>query len=357
MGASELNERQRMVLAAIIEDYIASAEPVGSRTITKRTGVKVSAATVRNVMSDLEEMGLLSQPHTSAGRIPTGKAFRFYVDTLVRLRKPSFREQDMLHREVRLAGNPNQVVEAATRHLSALSHHTGLFLAPRPSDVRLHHIEFVRLPDMRVLVIVVDAGGGVHNRMLEGESTGALEQSVLNRLTEHLSEKLRGLTLTEARTRLMDEMQQARAEMDALMMQALTLTDRVLSESDRGPKDVVLSGESRALENPEFAPLDKMKALLKTFEERHSFVYLLDRIEGAEEVQVFIGQETRFRDMADCSVVAAPYGTGDKTLGCIGVIGPVRMDYARVVPLVDLTAQMVTDALTLAGQGKGEPQS
>jgi heat-inducible transcriptional repressor len=343
--AAELNERQRLILAAIVEDYISTAEPVGSRTITKRSDVTVSAATIRNVMSDLEEMGLLVQPHTSAGRVPTDKAFRFYVDTLVRMRRPSFREQEHLATTVRQAGSLEGVMEAATRHLSALSHHTGVLLQPRRTDTRLHHIEFVRLPDGKVLVIVVDQGGMVQNRILEPQQGVNVEQARLNEVAVQLNERFRGLTLGEVRDRLVTEMREARQQVNAIMMEAMALADRVLIDAERGPKDVILMGEARLLESPEFAPVDKMKTLLKAFEERSAFVHLLDRIELAADVKVFIGQETRFREMAECSVVAASYGTPERMLGCIGVIGPTRMDYARVVPLVELTAQMISEAM------------
>lgn len=342
-----LNERERLVLQAIIEDYISSGEPVGSRTITKRADVTFSAATIRNVMSDLEEMGLLNQPHTSAGRIPTDRAFRFYVDTLVKMRKPTSREQDAIEGPIKQGGMLHTVLEDATRQLSTISHLTGVMLAPRKDNSRLHHLEFVRLPDQRILVIVVDQAGMVHNKILEPD--GEVSQVQLDQMTRVLNERCTGLTVKEARSRIVDEMRQARAEMNAMMSRALAMADRVLMDAERGPKDVIVAGESRVLDNPEFAQVDRIKGLLKAFEERHVLVNLLDRIEAADEVQVFIGQENRFREMANLSVVAASYGVGEEPLGVIGVIGPVRMDYARVVPLVECTAQMVTRFL----EGKG----
>jgi heat-inducible transcriptional repressor len=340
-----LSERERLILTAIIEDYISTAEPVGSRTITKRPQVNVSAATIRNIMADLEELGLLMQPHTSAGRIPTDRAFRFYVDRLVRMRRPTVREQDQLESPLKQPGDVQHVMEEATRHLSTLSHLTGVMLAPRRGVACLHHLEFVRLPDGKVLVILVDQAGNVHNRILTPEQGNEVTQGALDQMTAHLNSKCQGLTMDEARGRILDEMRQASVAMHQMLTQAVTMAERALASPERSARDVFLAGETNVLNNPEFAAGDRMRVLLKAFEDRQVLIHLLDRLVAADDVQVFIGEETRFREMADCAVVAAPYGVGDTTLGCIGVIGPVRMDYARVVPLVELTAQNVSRVL------------
>ncbi|MBI5495818.1 MAG: heat-inducible transcription repressor HrcA [Deltaproteobacteria bacterium] len=345
-GEITLNDREQFILTAVIEDYIATAEPVGSRTLTKRPDVAVSAATIRNIMADLEEMGLLTQPHTSAGRVPTERAFRFYVDTLVTLRRPTVRERDQLEHPVKTAGDVQQATELATRHLSSLSHLTGVMLAPRPSGLRLHHVEFIRLPDERILVIVVDTSGQVHNKILVPEQGRPLDQRQLEELAGPLNEHCRGLTLDEARVRILDEMRQTGAAMSQLVAQVLDLAGRAASPAGRSAGDVFLAGETRVLDSPEFAGADRMRSLLRAFEERQGIISLLDRIQAAEEVRVFIGEETRYREMAQCAVVAAPYGGAGTPLGCIGVIGPMRMDYARVVPLVELTAQALTRFLS-----------
>jgi heat-inducible transcriptional repressor len=342
--AERLTDRERVVLVAIIEDYIASGDPVGSRTITKHALVSCSAATVRNVMCDLGERGLLTQPHTSAGRIPTDRAFRFYVDSEVRVRRAE--NQPVMDLGLGSGADRHELLEEATRRLSSLSQQAGVTLAPRRDGARFHHLELVLLPDTKVLVIVVDQAGSVQNKILEPDPGSPLGQDALNEMARLVNQRCRGMTLKEARAAVLDEMRQARSDMNTMMTRALALTDSVLQDAERSPKDVIVAGEANVLEKPEFSDVDRMKGLLRAFEERHVLVRLLDKIDAAHSVQVFIGAESGFREMANCSVVAAQYGAQGQPQGVVGVIGPVRMDYARVVPLVEMTAQMVSRLLS-----------
>ncbi|MEW5851375.1 MAG: heat-inducible transcriptional repressor HrcA [Myxococcota bacterium] len=344
-----LSERERFILEAIVEDYISSGEPVGSRTITRRAEVTFSAATIRNVMSDLEALGFLTQPHTSAGRIPTEVGFRFYVDTLLKVRKPSSEDVERLSDSVKNATGVQEALEESTRQLSSLAQQTCVMLMPRRGAARFHHLDFLRLPDGKVLVIVVDQAGQVQNKILEPEQGAAVEQGALNEMAAFLNARCRGLTLEEARGRLLEEMRAARAEVNRMMSRALAMADEVLRDAERSPKDVILAGETQVLEKPEFADVDRIKGLLKAFEEKHLLVRMLDRIEVAPQVQVFIGHENRYAEVSGCSLVAAGYGTDEKPLGAIGVIGPVRMDYSRVVPLVEATARLMSRFLRGGG--------
>jgi heat-inducible transcriptional repressor len=337
----DIGGRAKKILHAVVSEYLATGEAVGSQTVTRRYGLDVSAATVRNVMGDLEEAGLLKHTHTSAGRIPTERGLRYYVDTLLRVRSLSTGEKDDIRE--RLAGAPGdvpEVMQRTSRLLRELSHLTVVVQAPRPESDSVAHLEFVRLREGQLLAVLETASGQVQNKLVPVDFP--LDPGELERINNFLQELVSGLTLDQLRVRLVEEIASDRAAHDALVARALRLaTAAVPAEST---PEVLVDGQSNLLAGK--ADLERAKVLLRTLEEKDLVVRLLDRTLGAPGICVFIGAEANLADLTDVSVVAAPYGTEGRPLGTIGVIGPARMNYSRVIPLVDFTAEMIGETLT-----------
>jgi heat-inducible transcriptional repressor len=337
-----LSERMKRVLETIIEDYILTAEPVGSRKISKQSNLNLSPATIRNIMSDLEELGLLSQPYTSAGRVPTERGLRFYVDAIIDVHDLSDQEQ----REMRskyvghLAEGPDLFRETS-RILSLSSHYLGIVWTPRMSSVTLQHIEFVKLRRHLVLAILVSTAGLVHNRIIEVEED--FSQSELDHLSDYLNSFLAGLTLYQVRERLLEQMKVAKKAYDHLLEQALQLGEKAFSSID--DSDVFIEGTTNILNEPEFGSVSRMTDLFRTFEEKATMVKLLEKFMAPKGVQIAIGSESQVQEMETCSVVTSTYGCGGDVLGVLGVIGPRRMNYSRVIPLVGYTAKLLTEIL------------
>ena len=336
----DLNDRSRQILQVIIEEYIATAEPVGSRTITRRDGVNLSPASVRNVMSDLEEMGFLSSPHTSAGRIPTDRAYRFYVNTLLQFGKVSnAQEEQLLERLPFQGGDASRILRETSRMLSSLSHCAGIVLAPRFTENVLRHLEFVKLGGRRLLAILVTEHGIVHNKLVELQEDISNEDLV--RMTNYLNTLLQGLPMTEVRRRLIEQMQNDKVTYDSLLDRALRLSKQALADTEA---DLFIEGQSTFFNQPEFADAGRMKELFRAFEEKGQLLELLDRCLAADGVQIFIGNETNLNP-AGMSVITSAYRSGARKLGVLGVIGPTRMGYASVIPIVDYTARLVSRLL------------
>ena len=338
-----LTERSKQILEAIIEDYIVTAEPVGSRTVTRRHGLNLSPATVRNVMADLEEMGFLASPHTSAGRVPTDKAYRLYVDSLLGVRKVAREEREEIRKHCSLTGKDiGEVLHETSRMLSSVSHYMGIVVAPRFAANVLRHLEFVKLGGRRILVILVSQSGAVQNKIVE--TTDDFSSEELVRMSNYLNELVAGLTIAQVRSRLLEEMENAKTRYDALLSKALKLSQQSLPDKD---SEVFLEGQSNILELPEFADVGRMKEIFRAFEEKGQLVSLLDQCLGAQGINIFIGAESRLSQMAGLSVITSTYMTGRNTLGVLGVIGPTRMGYAKVIPIVDYTAKMVSRLLEM----------
>ncbi|HEY2730842.1 MAG TPA: heat-inducible transcriptional repressor HrcA [Polyangia bacterium] len=341
----DIGARAKKILHAVVSEYLATGEAVGSQTVTRRYGLDVSAATVRNVMGDLEEVGLLKHTHTSAGRIPTERGLRYYVDTLLRVRSLSLGEKDDIRE--RLGGAPGEasinvpeVMQRTSRLLRELSHLTVVVQAPRPESDSVQHLEFVRLREGQLLAVLETASGQVQNKLVPVDFN--VDPRELEHINNYLQDLANGLTLDQLRVRIVEEIASDRAAHDALVARALRLaTAAVPAESTA---DVLVDGQSNLLSGN--ADLERAKALLRTLEEKDLVVRLLDRTLSAPGICVFIGAEANLADLTDVSVVAAPYGTEGRPLGTIGVIGPARMNYSRVIPLVDFTAEMIGEALT-----------
>ena len=344
MGFDEgdLNERFKKVLEFIVLDYISSAEPVGSRTICKRYGIPLSPATVRNVMADLEELGFLWQPHTSAGRVPTDKAFRFYVDEILNVQSLSQIEREKIRRTYSISKyDIPEIMRETSRILSGLSNYMGVVLAPKMASTIFKHIQFIRLGIDQILAVFVTSGGTVQNVIVYmGDD---LSQHELDSMSRYLNEMLKGLTLAQVREKILEEMRKEKVAYDRMMKKALKLGQRVFSGQEE--KELYIDGQVNILDELEFANIDKMKSLFRAFEEKSILITLLDQCLAGAGVQITIGSESECREMEGCSLVSAAYGGVDRTLGILGILGPRRMNYSRVIPVVEYTARVLTQIL------------
>jgi len=341
--AEELNERSRRILEAIIEDHIDTGEPVGSRTVTRRHHMGLSPASVRNVMADLEELGYLVSPHTSAGRVPTDKGYRYYVDALLRVRPLSSSERERIEQHYQRRGLPTEaLLREAGKALSSLSHYTGIVLAPRFTATVFRHIEFVRLSQRRLLVVFVSQSGLVQNKLIEARED--FGQAELEQINNYLNRTLSGLPIEQVKARLLEEMAKEKAQYDELLRRALDLSTAAFADPAEG-EQVFIEGTTNILEQPEFADVERMKRLFRAFEQKSRLVELLDQSQQADGVQIFIGSETHYAEIEGCSLVTASYANRHGTLGTLGVIGPSRMAYSMVIPIVDYTARLLGQVL------------
>jgi len=339
--SEELGEREKEVLRAVVQEYISTGGPVGSQHLSRKPEFDVSSATLRNVLADLEELGFLEKPHTSAGRVPTDRGYRFYVDTLVRLKEPGPRDRELIHAGLAHETGVEDLLTEASRVLHSLTHHAGVVVTPRPDLAVFHRIEFLRLREDRVLAILVGQNGQVHNKVLLVDFPVTSDE--LLRASNYLSELLHEVTLEEARERIRSEMDHEQALYNALTAKALKL-GAAATDLPAGER-VLIEGTGSFLEQPEFADVERMRALFKALGEKHKLLALLDRVQRAREMQIFIGTESEFSSAGDVTVIASPYGSGEQVLGTVGVIGPTRMNYQRVIPLVNFTAMALSKAL------------
>ena len=340
--AKTLPDRSQKILEAIIEEYIATAQPVGSKALTQNHGIKLSPASVRNVMAELEELGYLVSPHTSAGRIPTEKGYRFYVDTLLQVNELNSRQKDQIELKYRQHGlQMADMLREASRTLSSISHYTGLVMVPRLKVTIFRHIEFVRLSPRQILAVFVTQSGLVQNKLIEVDEE--LTPRELEQITNYLNQTMTGLSIQEVRSRIVTEMTQEKALYDHLLRRAFALSSAALVDESTG--DIIIEGTSYFLEQPEFSDLKCMKRIVQTFEQKSILVDLLDRGLDAEGVQVIIGSETKYSELADCSLITAAYSGKRGTLGTLGIIGPNRMPYSTIIPIVDYTANLISSLL------------
>jgi heat-inducible transcriptional repressor len=339
--SNDLTQRSKQILEAIIEDHIATAEPVGSRAITRRHGIGLSPASVRNVMADLEEMGYLASPHTSAGRVPTDKAYRLYVDSLMELRRMQQVEEDEIRqRYTRTGRDVGLILKETSRLLSSLSHYMGIVMAPHFTAHTLRQMEFVKLGGGRLLAIIVTDSGTVQNKIIEAERDISHEDLV--RMTNYLNGLLAGLPIAQVRQRILQEMEDHKTSYDQMLAEALALSRQTVTDD---AAELFVEGQANILDQPEFANTARLKEIFRAFEEKGQLVELLDRSLQAPGVQIFIGSESRLNQMEGLSLITASYMTGSDTLGVLGVIGPTRMGYSHVVPIVDYTARLVSRLL------------
>ncbi|TAG02933.1 MAG: heat-inducible transcriptional repressor HrcA [Betaproteobacteria bacterium] len=333
-----LDERARVLLRTLVERYIADGEPVGSRTLSKQSGLELSPATIRNVMADLEESGFITSPHTSAGRIPTPRGYRFFVDKLL-ITRP------LEHIEFRESAHniqgqqPQELIGAAARMLSELSSFAGVVASPKKIPA-FRHVEFVRVSERRILMVLVAQDGDVQNRILNTDKS--FNQSQLVEAANFFNEHFAGLPFDQVRAKLTEEMKRLREDMVTLMTVAVEAGEDVASHVD----PVIISGERRLLQSPDVgANMASVRRLFDLFEERSQLLHLFDMANKAEGVQIFIGGESQIVALDEFSLVTAPYQVNGQVIGTLGVIGPTRMAYDRVIPIVDLTAKLLSSAM------------
>lgn len=334
-----LDERARKLLKALVERYIADGQPVGSRTLSRASGLELSPATIRNVMADLEELGLIASPHTSAGRIPTARGYRLFVDTMLTAQPLKLETVPM---EPQLpADQPKRVIANAAQLLSNLSSFVGVVTAPRKPSV-FHHIEFMRLSERRVLVIIVAPDGDVQNRVIF--TAQDYTQAQLIEASNYLTANYAGLTIEQVRERLKDEVDALRGEIAALMQAAVQAGSEAMADSQ---EQVVVSGERNLLAVQDFSSdMGSLRKLFDLFEHKTQLMRLLDVSSRAEGVRIYIGGESMVVPYEELSVVSAPYVVDGQVVGTLGVIGPTRMAYDRMIQIVDITSRLVSNALS-----------
>ena len=336
-----LDDRSKLLLKTLVERYIADGQPVGSRTLARAAGMELSPATIRNVMSDLEELGLIASPHTSAGRIPTAKGYRLFVDTMLTVRREEIAgAESMGATGLEAGGQPQRVISHAAQMLSSLSQYVGVVMAPRRASV-FRHIEFLSLSERRVLVILVSPDGDVQNRIIHTQAN--FTQSQLLEAANFLNAHYAGLTMEEVRARLRNEVEALRGEIASLMQAAVDIGADSNTERD----EVVVSGERNLLSVSEFSSdMGHLRQLFDLFEQKTQLIRLLDVSSQADGVRIYIGGESHVVPFEDLSVVTAPYEVDGQVVGTLGVIGPQRMPYDRMIQIVDVTAKLVSNALS-----------
>ena len=337
----QLDSRAQTLLKALVERYIADGQPVGSRALSKISGLDLSPATIRNIMADLEELGYVCSPHTSAGRIPTPRGYRMFVDTLLTvLPIDETTVESKLHSRLHTA-SPQKIISNAAQMLSSLSHFAGVVMTPRHESV-FQQIEFMRLSEKRILLVIVTPGGDVQNRLLLTDVDYTPSQLV--QAANYINQHYAGLGFDEVRTRLQSELRQLRDDMTRLMQAAVEAGSDAMAENE---EDVVISGERNLLSVTDLASnMNSLRKLFDLFEHKTSLMQLLDVSSKATGVQIFIGGESQLVPVEEMSVVTAPYEVNGKIVGTLGVIGPTRMAYERVIPIVDITAKLLSNALS-----------
>ncbi|PHV10430.1 heat-inducible transcriptional repressor HrcA [Chitinimonas sp. BJB300] len=339
-----LSERAQILLKILVERYIAEGQPVGSRTLSRYANLDLSPASIRNIMSDLEELGLITSPHTSAGRIPTSLGYRLFVDTMLTIQP--LQQVQIRELECQLQpDNPTRAVAAASHLLSQLTEFAGVVLTPKRRGISLTQIEFLRLSDKRVLLILVSADGDVQNRILLTERDYSASELV--EASNFLSQHCAGRTLEGVRDAVYQELRHLQGDISHLMNAAVQAGSQAMADE---ANPYVLSGESNLLRVDDLSNnVERLRQLFRVFEEKTVLLQLLDHSQHAAGVQIFIGGEAGIAPMDECSVVTAPYKVNGQIVGTLGVIGPTRMAYERVIPIVDITAKLLSSALSHHG--------
>ena len=334
-----LSDREARVLEALILEYVQLGEPIGSTRLAKRDGLGLSSASIRNVLARLEDLGLLMQPHTSAGRVPTDRAWRVYVDHMMRTPRLERAQADHIERSLQGRGEMSELLDQASKQLAQFTHQVGIALAPKLTQLIVERIEFIRLDPRRVVAVVVSRSGLVHHRMLMLDDT-APSQADLDRDGQFLTERFGGRSLQEMRQRFEDAIERERAELDAVLTRRFDLGQRALA-ADGDDALIYVDGTSNLLDGPDFPDRADLREVMRTLEERAQLAGLLDRLIRGDGVSIAIGQEIPIDPLTRCSVVASPYGPPGRTLGTVGIVGPTRMEYPRAVALVEHLAALI----------------
>ena len=338
-----LNERAQHLFRVLVQRYIGSGQPVGSRTLSRDSGLDLSPATVRNVMADLEDLGLLRSPHVSAGRVPTVQGYRFFVDSLLKVAPIDSEELERLRTQLEIKGERESLMDAATSLVSDVTHMAGIVTLPKQERLILRHVEFLALSRERVLVILVVNGSDVQNRVIH--LGRPYSKALLQQAGNYLNEVCAGKDLLEVRDSLLAELKEHRSSLDEMMLTAIEMADKAFVKDFGGDEALLVSGQTNLMEYGELADMEKLRHLFEAFREKTELLHILDQCLRADGLQIFIGEESGFEALDGCSVIAAPYGHEGEVLGVLGVIGPTRMAYDRVIPIVDVTARLLGAAL------------
>ncbi len=339
----QLNERAQYLLKVLVERYINDGQPVGSRSLARDPGLNLSPATIRNVMADLEELGLITAPHTSAGRMPTVSGYRLFIDTLLTVKPLQMDVIRHIRADLDDQDSPGDLLKTASRLLSEATHMAGVVTMPKRESNAFNHIEFLPLSDRRLLVILISGKEEVHNKIIQAprDFTGAELQAAAN----YLNTRYAGKNIKRVRELLLREVRETRERLSQEIIDAAAITELALEDRNQRRKPLFVTGEINLMDFSELANMEQFRSLFETLHQKEEMVHLLDRCIESPGVKIFIGEESGHRAFDHCSVVTASYSINDQAVGVLGVIGPTRMKYERVIPLVDLTAKLVGAAL------------
>lgn len=331
---NEISDRNRLILNEIIKDFIENGEPVGSVRISTKREVGLRPASIRNTMSELEDMGFLIQPHTSAGRVPTDKAYRFYINSLLNNQKISRGDRNIIENKLLGRVDIQVALRESSRILSNLCHQASIVMRPASCNIVFKHIEFLKISKGRLLAVMISKTGVVMNKVFEIEED--VETAGLEKMNNYLNSILEGLSIAEVKSRILEAMRQEKMLYDGLLARALQFGADFMAEQPE--EDIYIDGTANILGQPEFADIEKMKRIFKTFEEKSMLLKLLDKSTRSREVNIWIGSECGIEEMEGLSLITSSYGTSDRVLGCVGILGPTRMNYSKVIPIVSYTA-------------------
>ncbi len=338
-----LSERTQLLMKTLVERYISDGQPVGSQKLASDSKLNLSPATIRNVMADLEDHGFLTSPHKSAGRVPTASGYRMFVDSLLTVKPLDAEAMEQIRCELSTEDNSGHLVESASTLLSGISNMAGVVMVPRREHISFKQMEFIPLSDNRVLVVIVCSNTEVQNRVINTDRN--YSRSELQFATNFLNEKFAGKELYEIRVELFNDLQQTQLDMNEMMTSAVSMASQVFVSEDDAD-DYVLAGQNNLMNYAEMSSVNSLKQLFDAFNTKRDILSLLDQSIYAESMQIFIGKESGHQALDECSVVTAPYRVADEIVGVLGVIGPTRMAYDRVIPLVDITAKLLSNALS-----------
>ena len=342
----EFTEREQHILKLLVDHYIERGTPVGSRTLSRLPGIDISAASVRNVMGDLEHMGLLKSPHTSAGRVPTSAAFRVFVDQLLEVRLPDDDTVEHIRGLLDPSMNDQSLVKVASNYLSGFTRMAGMVTVPRREEKPLQQVEFLPLSDRRLLVILIISDKEIQNRIIHVERDYTKDE--LAEFARELNAEYLGCSLLEVRDRMRSELHRTREDMSETMQMMIDVAGQVFDSDDIDDgDDMLVAGETNLMDHADLGDVCKLRELFDAFQQKRDIFHLLERCATAEGVQILIGRESGYDALGDCSVVTAPYEINGKLLGVLGVVGPKRMSYANVIPVVDVTSKLLSAALNM----------
>jgi heat-inducible transcriptional repressor len=339
----KITERAQHLLKVLVNRYIREGQPIGSRTLSRDTNLDLSPATIRNVMADLEEMGLVCSPHTSAGRVPTVRGYRLFIDSLLQVKPLNNKEEQHLRRQFIDEYNPQRLLEQTSNLLSEVTNLVGLVMFPKRDYKALRHVEFLSLAKERVLVILVFNEHDVENRIIH--TSHSYSPAELQSAANYLNNEFKGKDIKTVRSDLLHELQQTRIDMDKMMQAVVEMADKAFSSDEIDKGDFVMTGQTNLMEIAELSDIDKLRDLFVAFSQKHDILHLLDQALKAQSMQIFIGEESGYEVLGNYSVITSPYVVKEITIGVLGVIGPTRMPYERVIPIVNLTAKLLGSAL------------